>query len=339
MFSKLQRGRQKYGLKRYFQRQLTGKINKIFYHSDVTDLIAAFRGVGADKGMTLCVHSSLSHLGHIDGGADAIVDALKYVVGDYGCVLMPSFSMGGDMASHLDNAETFDVRKTRSSVGLIPETFRRHPDVIRSCHPTNSVSAWGKNAKELLHGHEVSNTPFGHDTPYGRLATRNDAYILMLDTHLHSFLHHIQERVRFPNLFLPDEAEVEIIDHAGEQRTVVTKVMRRRVPYFVAIDGSTGPDPDWAILHDYALMFPSRRQDEVRRLGYSFDGFQALCHRRSDLEAAGILNSGRLGRGEIGLLQIKPFLIRLQPELEGLIEKYKDYYDVQQLEAMNLPYS
>ncbi len=339
MLEDLKSGRQKYGLKQYLQRRLRGKINRIFFNSTLDDLVAAFRDVGAQEGMTICVHSSLSRLGHIDGGANTIIDALQAVVGENGCLLMPAFSMGGNMASHLRNADVFDSRNTPSFVGLIPETFRRRQGVERSCHPTNSVSAWGSGTTDLLHGHEDSKTPFGRETPYGRLASRDDAYILMLDTHLHSFLHHLQERVGFPNLFLPDETEASIIDSAGNARSMTTKVMRPRAPYFVAIPPASGQEPDWAILHDYAMMFPSRRQAEVRRMGYEFAGFPALHRRRSDLEAAQILRSRKLGRGEIGLLHIRPFLDRIQPELEKLIERYRQYYDPDSIEAMNLPYT
>ena len=161
----------------------------------------------------------------------------------------------------------------------------------------------------------------------------------MLDTHLHSLLHYIQERVDFPNFFLPEETEVSIVDYAGTARTAMTKVMRPQVPYFVAVPATSGQIPDWAILHDYALMFPARRYDEVRRLGYKFDGFPALHRRRNDLEAAGILKSRRLGCGEIGLLHIKSFLELIQPEFEDLIERYRRFYDPDRIEAMNLPYS
>ena len=115
--------------------------------------------------------------------------------------------------------------------------------------------------------------------------------------------------------------------------------MRPRVPYFVAIPATSGPQPDWAILHDYALMFPSRRNKEVSDLGYQFTGFTTLIDRKQDLINRGILKSRKLGRGEIGLLQIKPFVQLIQPEFEGLIERFRKYYDPDSIAALNLPYS
>ena len=58
--------------------------------------------------------------------------------------------MSGDLASYLESGATFDTLNTPSSVGVILETFRRRPNVLRSCHPTNSVAASGPAAADLL---------------------------------------------------------------------------------------------------------------------------------------------------------------------------------------------
>ena len=339
MLRNLKTGRAKYGTRKYLAREFKTRINKIFYRSDKNDLVALFRDVGVRKGITLCVHSSLSQLGYIEGGADAVIDALQIAIGTEGTLVMPAFTMSGDMASQLESGKTFDTRHSPSSVGVIPETFRRRPDVLRSCHPTNSVAASGPGAKDILSQHDESITPFGNDTPYGRLATREDSYILMMDTHIHSFLHHLQERVKFPNLFLPAEKKVEVIDATGQTKLMTTKVMRPRTPYFVAIPSASPDKPDWAILHDYALMFPKRRSLAARRLGYRFDGFDPLVTRRENHMETGTLKSAKLGRGEIGLLSIGPFLNEIEPEFISLIDRFREHYDSEKIASMNLPYS
>lgn len=339
MFRKLARGRKKYGLRRSLKRELFRQIDKILFPLNRETLVSAFRRVGVAEGATICVHSSLSRLGYVDGGADAVVDALMETVGKVGCILMPCFSMGGSMASYLNKGQPFDVRKTPSQVGVITEVFRKRPRVFRSLHVTNSLAAWGKDAKKLLLGHEKSLTPYSRDTPYGRLAGRDDTYILMLETHLQSLLHHLQERVNFPNLYLFQPKEASIIDENGVKRTVTTKVIRPRVPYFIAIPSLSGDDPDWVILHDFAVMFPGGREREVKRLGYHFEGYPRLYRRRNELERAGILRSTKVGKGEIGLLHIKSFLDRVEPELRDLIERFYSYYDSDRIATLNLPYS
>ena len=290
MFKKLSEGRSKYGLRKYLRRRAANRIDRIFFNSGRAELRRLFADIGLEQGATVVAHTALSRLGHIEGGADTLIDALQDVVGPSGCLVMPAFSIGGNMSSFFDEGAVYDVRSTPSRVGLVPETFRRRDGVLRSLHPTNSVCAWGRDAEALLAGHENSETPFGPQTPYGRLAERDDSYVLMLDTHIHSFLHHLQERVNFPNLFLEDGRTATVIDYDGNRRDVVTRVMRPRIPYFVAVPGAAGPDPDWAILHDYALMFPSRRDREVRDMGYAFGGFPAITDRRAGFRDRGSLD-------------------------------------------------
>jgi len=194
---------------------------------------------------------------------------------------------------------------------------------MRSIYPTNSVVAWGRIARELICDHEKSFTPFGKDTSYGRLVKRDDAYILMLETQINSLLHHLQERVNFPNLFLPDEKEVPIVDEEGKMRSIVMKVMCPRVTNFITIPSASGNKPDWVTLRDFALMFPNRREREVERLGYCFDGYPHIYRRRKDLEEAGILRSTKMGRGEIGLLHIKSFVAKIETELSDLIQRFR----------------
>lgn len=89
---------------------------------------------------------------------------------------------GGDAdgAGHVGRANPiFDVRTTRSNVGIIPETFRGRADVVRSLHPTHSVCAAGARAAELIDGHLEDTTPCGPRSPFARLP-RIGGGILML---------------------------------------------------------------------------------------------------------------------------------------------------------------
>lgn len=323
----------------YLKHETSKQVDKVAFRVDLNLLVEAFQRIGVEKGITVCVHSSLSRLGFVVGGAEAVIDSLIETVGPDGCILMPSFPMAGSMSRYIEEGKIFDVRASSSRVGAVTEVFRRRSDVRRSLHPTHSVAAWGKSAAEFLKNHERSRTPYGAETPYGRLAESENTFILMLGTHLHSLLHHLQERVDFPNLFLPEERETSFIDEVGGKRTLWTKVMRPRIPYFVAIPSARRTAPDWAILHDFALMFPRRREQIVQRLGYSFEGYQKLYKRRAELEEAGVLRTTRVGRGEIGLLHVKGFLSRVESELRDLIERFRSFYEPGQIASLQLPYS
>ena len=334
----LRRGRSRHGFRVYVRRELNRLVNRYLRPIRRRDLVEAFRRVGVLPGTTVCVHSSLSRFGYIDGGPDTVIDALVHVLGAQGTVLMPSFPSGASMYEFLQDDGVFDVRHSPSRVGLITEAFRRRPDVRRSLHPTNPLAAWGRHAEAYLEGHEDSPTPFGPDTPYGRLAQAPSAYILMLETHIHSFLHHLQERVRFPNLFLDRTMQASTIDYDGKRRTIETQVMRPRTPYFVAVPSEVPGKPDWAILHDYALIFPPRRDSMIREHGYTFAGFPAIWERRSAFESDGTLRTTKLRVGAVGLLSVRGFLDVVEPEFVRLIDRFSAHYDTERIASMGLTY-
>ena len=314
------------------------RFNKIFHRINRDRAIAAFKSVGVERGMTVCVHSALSQLGYVVGGPATIIEALMETVGSDGCILMPSFPMSGTIEQYLDEGKPFDVRNSPSRVGMITEIFRRHPDATRSLHPTNPLAGWGRGAEGYLRDHEKSLTPYGHDTPYGRLAKSDDAFILMLETHVHSYLLHLQERSDMPNFYLPETREASYIDWDGNLKTMQTTVMRTKVPYFIAIPPTCGDEPDWAKIQDFTLMFPRKRARRVYRAGYRFRGYPQIHRRREELVELGALNVGRLGKGEIGLLSAKKFVQRYEPELRELIARYRNFYDPERIAARNLPW-
>jgi hypothetical protein len=56
------------------------------------DIKAGLTRLGLKKGDTVGVHSSLSSFGYVDGGADAVIDALLETVGPRGNVVMSTHS-------------------------------------------------------------------------------------------------------------------------------------------------------------------------------------------------------------------------------------------------------
>lgn len=312
--------------------------DKLLYRIDRKVLLDACRRVGVEPGMTVCAHSALSRLGYFDGGSAMVIETLMEAVGTDGTVLMPSFPTSGTMLGWIDSGTPFDVRSTPSRVGALTEAFRKTAGVIRSVHPTTSVAGWGRLAETLLRDHDKSLTPYGHETPYGRMAARDDTYIMMFGTHALSVVHHLQERVDFPNLFLPGERDAAVIDAEGRQRTVRTRVMRPKLPYFVAIPAASGDAPDWATIMDFTVCFPKDRFDEIKAVGYRFDGFPVLYRRQQELEAIGALKATRLGRSWLGLLNVDAYMRKFEPELAAMIERFRPYYDLDSLLARNLTY-
>ena len=145
------------------------------------------RDLGVEGGMVLMVHSSLSALGRVEGGADTVIDALIEVIGPSGTVMMPA--MGG--------APVFDVNETPSNVGTITDRFWRRPETIRSIHPTHSAAGVGPLAEQLLAGHVGQPTAIGPDSPWGRIARLDNGYLLFIgcDQDRNTLLHTAEDIV------------------------------------------------------------------------------------------------------------------------------------------------
>lgn len=125
--------------------------------------------LGVKKGDIIFVHSSLKSIGFVKGGPETVIDALLEVLGAQGTLVLPCLSLRGSMIETLESGRVFDPRSTPSSVGAIPEHFRKREGVLRSIHPTHSVCAYGKKAEWLTHGHDTCGSTFGRGSPYYKL--------------------------------------------------------------------------------------------------------------------------------------------------------------------------
>jgi len=167
------------------------------HHEDLshTDILAGLREVGLSEGDVVLVHSSLSAFGYVEGGADAVIDALLEAVGDAGTVVVPTFTWG---PFHDAEGVTLDLRETscKDEVGIIPETFRLRDEARRSTHICHSVAAIGPRTREVM-GHGVSS--FGAGSTFHAVYDHN-AWCLLLGVSFGSCteLHAVEEYMRVP---------------------------------------------------------------------------------------------------------------------------------------------
>lgn len=172
------------------------------------DIIVGLREVGVRPGIVLMVHTSLSALGRVEGGAAAVIEALIEALGPDGTLVMPAFA---------EPSEVFDVRTSPATTGAIAEAFRTWPGVRRSLHPTHSVCALGPLAEELCAGHIQEATPFSHSSPWGKIARHPQGYVLLLgvDQNSNVLLHVAEDVIDAPYLSIvvadyrdPDTEEI-----------------------------------------------------------------------------------------------------------------------------------
>lgn len=150
-------------------------------------LLFSLKLLGLEQGDVLLVHSSLTSIGHVEGGPDAVIDALLAAVGPQGTIVM----------STLTNWDApFDSVNTKSAVGIISERFRQRPGVLRSLHPVHSVAAFGVMAQHITQGHDLCATGCGEGTPYMKIAALGGKVMLLgVDMDRNTMMHTIEELI------------------------------------------------------------------------------------------------------------------------------------------------
>lgn len=162
------------------------------------------------------MHSSLSSMGHVEGGPETVIQGLLEVLGPDGTLLMPALSY-----SSVHSRQThFDRDTTPSCVGTIAETFRLRAGTLRSGSPTHSVCATGPLAAEIVGDHHLDTTPVGPRSPLHKVRDLG-GQLMFLGCGLcpNTSMHGVEELVGPPYLFGED---VSYSLQLGDERHVVT---------------------------------------------------------------------------------------------------------------------
>ena len=157
--------------------------------------------IGVRKGDFLIVHSSFKALGLKDGAPDDLIHAFLAILGPEGTVMMPTFTYS---YSGIWNVRPFNPATTHGADnGILTETLRQYPGALRSAHPTYSVAAHGRHAKQLTQNKENAGA-LGIGSSYDE-AVRLDAKILLLGVgnNRNSMLHYAEVVAGLPYNDIP----------------------------------------------------------------------------------------------------------------------------------------
>jgi aminoglycoside 3-N-acetyltransferase len=143
------------------------------------DLVTDLERLGVRHGTVLLVHCSLSSLGWVAGGEQAVVEALRRVLGPAGTLVMPAQSWQLCDPAYLndpavprawwpairEHLPAWDPAWTPTrTMGAVAELFRTLPGVLRSGHPHRSFAAAGPDAAAITARHELD-SPVGEGSP------------------------------------------------------------------------------------------------------------------------------------------------------------------------------
>ena len=167
------------------------------------------------KGDVIIVHSSLSSIGYVSGGADTVIDALLEVVGDEGTIVMSTLTGWFDH---------FDVCATPSAVGKISEVFRKRQNAHRSLHPVHSVAAIGKHAQYITEGHDKCETGCGSGTPYYKIKELKGKIMLLgVDMDRNTIMHCLEEEINARYLRTLDILAPTYMDNYKQEKFTLKK--------------------------------------------------------------------------------------------------------------------
>jgi aminoglycoside 3-N-acetyltransferase len=252
----------------------------------VASLTASFRACGLQLGHTAIVHSSLSALGWVVGGPQAVIQALLASVGPTGTILMPTQTWKNlDPASgvHGDVPQAwwplirahwpaYDAETTPSiGMGVVAELFRTWPAAQRSQHPVRSFAALGPNATRLV-ATQALEEPFGEASPVGQLYALDGMILLIgVDHASNTSLHLAEHRANYPTKRTVQESSAVLVDG-----------VRRWITY---------SSPDFNAAHDFAAL-------------------------GAQYEAAHRIAPARIGRARVRLLRQRPLIDWAVPWIE-----------------------
>lgn len=210
-------------------------------------LAEGFGRLGLRAGQTVLVHSALRTLGHVDGGAETVVDALLSLLGPRGTLVAPTFTF----AHEIEASPIVDPAADRSEMGAISEAVRLRPDARRSIAFRHSFAAIGRRA-DVLASVDHRLHPFDFRSSFGVLLGLDAQILLIGVTYAASTAHHFAEWI-----------------YEVPYRVVVTRQVRLRQPNGSLVDTTMD---DYQPIRGPDGTYADGRRSDFNRLGSMLEG-------------------------------------------------------------------
>jgi aminoglycoside 3-N-acetyltransferase len=194
---------------------------------DYDELFLAFQALGLQE-TPVIAHASLKRFGYIQGGAEAVLDAMLV---SFPSIIMPTHTyktkiipdvgppnngmVYGSGSDKNKMAEPFHLgMRADPMMGVLPETLRNHPSAVRTAHPILSFA--GINADFTL----FTQTLYEPLAPIGALAEQNGWVVLInVDHTVNTSIHYAEKlagRRQFIRWALAEDRVVECPNYPGD---------------------------------------------------------------------------------------------------------------------------
>lgn len=179
------------------------------------DIFAMLEGVGIRPDDKVTIHTSLKAVGPIEGGAEALLDALREYLCD-GLLLVPTHTWLG-----IRERDYYDRERTEPCIGVFPNIAAFHPDGVRSYHPTHSVVVFGKGAADYVAQEKTYTTGTPADNCLSRLYQEHGKILLLgVGFESNTYIHAVEEHLGVPDRISSQTINIGLKDEKGEIRTV-----------------------------------------------------------------------------------------------------------------------
>ena len=179
------------------------------------DIKKQLEALGVPRDRPVLIHSSLKRIGEVEGRAEGLIDALREHICEKGGLLCIPTHTWANLRK--DGAITLDMVEPKTCIGTLPDVAAKHPDAIRSLHPTHSMAVFGEGAREFADGEGEYGTPCDPRGCYGRIYDRG-GYILLAGVghNRNTYLHSVEEMLDVPNRLADKPTRASIRLASGE---------------------------------------------------------------------------------------------------------------------------
>lgn len=174
-------------------------------------IIAELKALGLKEDDNVFIHSAFRKA-NVD--ANIFINTLKSYFKNR--IMMPSHTWGVVK----NNGDVFDVRNTKSNLGILNELFRQSEGVRRSLHPTHSILVYGN--PDIISEDMLATTPCGPKTCYHKFFDYDVKIVLLgVDHTKNTYIHSLEEKRNVLNRLTKEFFKFKVIDYDSLEKEVL----------------------------------------------------------------------------------------------------------------------